>query len=373
MGNRIHRSADAGVRPRMRCIRRNSRRMSMSKNKLLKPICIRWCSQFPLTASQLQRKRDEFWDTAPAFEGRIEIWNALKAAAEFFERNDYEMAQAIVDGADIILPTGTLCDCYDRLGARYQLPLYVLSEPSNLLPQDESSTECASPGSAHDALNVTTSIPSHVLPAAITDTSPSVVRQPPRGSATSTPPSTCSAAGDSNSQNLSPAGCWPFCGCRRRSGGHSSNSTEFVRRPIPLLWSRLGGQSPTKCPIESNSPPSVKSTSIPLHLRLSTGEDHILDLSNERMTILEAKRLLAARTHWPEQRQRWFACGHLLPNRARLCDCHIPEGFIVQVVVHSPFDPESRWANRVSLPDLPSTALSPTNPLVASVTNEAVS
>ncbi|OON14097.1 hypothetical protein X801_10112 [Opisthorchis viverrini] len=81
-------------------------RMSMTKNKPLKHVSIQWSSQFPLTAGQLQRKREEFWDTAPAFEGRIEIWNALKAAADFLERNDYEMAQAILDGADIILPTG---------------------------------------------------------------------------------------------------------------------------------------------------------------------------------------------------------------------------------------------------------------------------
>ena len=27
---------------------------------------------------QLKRKRDEFWDTAPAFEGKVEIWAALK-------------------------------------------------------------------------------------------------------------------------------------------------------------------------------------------------------------------------------------------------------------------------------------------------------
>ncbi|KER27048.1 hypothetical protein T265_05814 [Opisthorchis viverrini] len=71
--------------------------VSMTKNKPLKHVSIQWSSQFPLTAGQLQRKREEFWDTAPAFEGRIEIWNALKAAADFLERNDYEMAQAILD------------------------------------------------------------------------------------------------------------------------------------------------------------------------------------------------------------------------------------------------------------------------------------
>lgn len=57
--------------------------------------------------SQLRSKRDEFWDTAPAFEGRKEIWDALKAAAYAAETNDFTLAQAIIDGANISLPNGT--------------------------------------------------------------------------------------------------------------------------------------------------------------------------------------------------------------------------------------------------------------------------
>lgn len=59
-----------------------------------------------MTEGQLRSKRDEFWDTAPAFEGRKEIWDALKAAAVALECNDPELAQAIVDGANITLPHG---------------------------------------------------------------------------------------------------------------------------------------------------------------------------------------------------------------------------------------------------------------------------
>lgn len=59
-----------------------------------------------MTDGQLRSKRDEFWDTAPAFEGRKEIWDALKAAAHAFESNDHELAQAIIDGANITLPHG---------------------------------------------------------------------------------------------------------------------------------------------------------------------------------------------------------------------------------------------------------------------------
>ena len=39
---------------------------------------------------------------------------------------------------------GTLLDCYDELGARYQLPVYVLSLPTNLVDEASSHTDAAS-------------------------------------------------------------------------------------------------------------------------------------------------------------------------------------------------------------------------------------
>ena len=35
--------------------------------------------------------------------------------------------------------TGTLLDCYDELGNRYQLPVYVLSAPTNLIEDNSES------------------------------------------------------------------------------------------------------------------------------------------------------------------------------------------------------------------------------------------
>lgn len=60
----------------------------------------------PLTIGQLRSKRDEFWDTAPAFEGRKEIWDALRAATVAAESMDFELSQAILDGASITVPNG---------------------------------------------------------------------------------------------------------------------------------------------------------------------------------------------------------------------------------------------------------------------------
>ncbi|XP_036591099.1 ubiquitin domain-containing protein 1 isoform X1 [Trichosurus vulpecula] len=108
-------------------------RKRAGRNEPLKKERPKWKSDYPMTDGQLRSKRDEFWDTAPAFEGRKEIWDALKAAAFAVEANDHELAQAILDGASITLPHGSLSECYDELGNRYQLPVYCLAPPVNLL------------------------------------------------------------------------------------------------------------------------------------------------------------------------------------------------------------------------------------------------
>lgn len=77
--------------------------VTVGRNQPLKKERPSWTSEVPLTEGQLRSKRDEFWETAPAFEGRREIWDALRAAAE---TDDHTLAQAIVDGANITIPTG---------------------------------------------------------------------------------------------------------------------------------------------------------------------------------------------------------------------------------------------------------------------------
>ncbi|NWZ22418.1 UBTD1 protein, partial [Asarcornis scutulata] len=117
------------------------------RNEPLKKERPKWKSDYPMTDGQLRSKRDEFWDTAPAFEGRKEIWDALKAAAYAVEANDHSLAQAILDGASITLPHGSLTECYDELGNRYQLPVYCLAPPVNLILErgEEEVAEVAEP------------------------------------------------------------------------------------------------------------------------------------------------------------------------------------------------------------------------------------
>ncbi|XP_054611163.1 ubiquitin domain-containing protein 2 [Dunckerocampus dactyliophorus] len=109
--------------------------VTLGRNQPLKRERPKWKSDYPMTEGQLRSKRDEFWDTAPAFEGRKEIWDALRAAASAFESHDHQLAQAILDGASITLPHGALTECYDELGNRYQLPVYCLSPPVNMIEE----------------------------------------------------------------------------------------------------------------------------------------------------------------------------------------------------------------------------------------------
>lgn len=111
-----------------------SQGVSIGRNQPLSREKQEWAADIPMTEGQLRGKRDEFWETAPAFEGRTEIWDALKAASE---QEDLVMAQAIVDSANISLPTGSLTEAYDELGNNYKVPLYCINKPTNLIKNED--------------------------------------------------------------------------------------------------------------------------------------------------------------------------------------------------------------------------------------------
>jgi len=93
--------------------------------KLTKP---RWKSQERLTKAGLEEKRVVFWDTQPHYGGNKVIWDALKAAVEA----DLPTACLIVESAGIIVAEEDMSVCYDERGSRYDLPVFVLSDPDNL-------------------------------------------------------------------------------------------------------------------------------------------------------------------------------------------------------------------------------------------------
>ncbi|KAJ1734090.1 hypothetical protein LPJ61_001247, partial [Coemansia biformis] len=96
---------------------------------------VRWESEQPTTQQSLQRQRDEFWETAAVYEGRSEIWQALRLACE---SDDQQLAQTIVESVGVTVPTGRVTDgAYDERGACYVIPQYCLSAPTNLVAAGE--------------------------------------------------------------------------------------------------------------------------------------------------------------------------------------------------------------------------------------------
>mmetsp|Transcript_13517 Transcript_13517/g.40874 ORF Transcript_13517/g.40874 Transcript_13517/m.40874 type:complete len:129 (-) Transcript_13517:536-922(-) len=97
----------------------------------------KWKSTEPLTRLQLDRMREEFWETSPHYGGDRVIWDALKGAAEA----DPETRRLIVESAGIVVGPPDLTVCYDERGAKYELPPMVWSDPTNGLVPDPSSAQ----------------------------------------------------------------------------------------------------------------------------------------------------------------------------------------------------------------------------------------
>merc|ERR1712187_622420 len=83
----------------------------------------RWTSETAITRGALNSKRDEFWETAPKYEGKKEVWDALKAASGAMESGDFDMAKVIIETAGIKVTNGSLSETFDEFGHKYQLPL----------------------------------------------------------------------------------------------------------------------------------------------------------------------------------------------------------------------------------------------------------
>jgi len=130
----------------------------------------------PLTRAQLDRLRDEFFETRT--EGHLEIWTAIRAASHAQEAGDDELAYAIITAVGILpaevgpageglgerIPfaeqpldrlLGMICGCcfpaftryrtlervYDQRGFLYETPKECIATPSNVLPDE--STEAS--------------------------------------------------------------------------------------------------------------------------------------------------------------------------------------------------------------------------------------
>ena len=95
-----------------------------------------WTAKRQWTRSELDRERQDFFDTRVT--GHAEIWASLKVVVGLLGDGDITTAQSILDAAAITVPTGDLKNgAYDEAGNLYQLPGHIISDPQNLVPEQE--------------------------------------------------------------------------------------------------------------------------------------------------------------------------------------------------------------------------------------------
>lgn len=232
-----------------------------------------------MTDGQLRSKRDEFWDTAPAFEGRKEIWDALKAAAYAVEANDHSLAQAILDGASITLPHG------EGVAARGAAGMSAPHRGAELGGR---------------------------------------FREP--GGVTGTP---------HGAQSLSPLSPGSLTECYDELGNRYQLPVYCLAPPVNLILER--GEEEAAEPAEPL--PSAR-REFALKVRLSTGKDLRLSASMGD-TIGQLKKQLQAQEGIELAWQRWFFSGKLLTDRTRLQETKIQKDFVVQVIVNQPLPPRN--------------------------------
>ena len=78
----------------------------------------------------MAKKIEEFWETR--VQGDPNQWGALKAACEAADSGKayLDTAEAIVKASGLTMHQGYIMVCYDELGFKYELPPFVINEPT---------------------------------------------------------------------------------------------------------------------------------------------------------------------------------------------------------------------------------------------------
>ena len=66
--------------------------------------------------------------------GHRDVWETLKVVVELLADGDVQLAQSVVDAAEIVVPTGDLKNgAYDNRGNLYQMPEHIICDPVNVI------------------------------------------------------------------------------------------------------------------------------------------------------------------------------------------------------------------------------------------------
>ena len=195
----------------------------------------------------------------------------------------------VLNCANVSLPHGTLLDCYDELGTRYQLPIYVLSSPTNLIDSEQSSVD-----SRADNQSGASDIDLVALAAADRERD----------------------FGDHHSSNSSPLSATTHIG---RSTSKSSTSHRTGGNPIvrEIKKHRRKQKSHTHANHDSgNESPSAgdrAAAAIPVKFRLSNGKEHRLYCEqHEKMRQIKRRLAMLENGAIDSQTQRFFFGGKQL-------------------------------------------------------------
>ncbi|KAJ2899795.1 hypothetical protein GGI21_004783 [Coemansia aciculifera] len=280
-----------------------------------------------MTLADLMRQRDEFWDTAAVYEGRAEIWQALRLACE---SDDAQLAAAILESVGVSVPTGRIADgAYDELGACYDIPQYCLCAPVNLAVASIESDEAAGRSYARrvqgDEGALAQSPPPPVaLARESVDSGQSIVAgHHPASAAVPYPIAQSSAPG------MSPS---------LYTVGGAKFAATSVQSPTSIADSDAVSLASSSAPLQSQSAPLVVEGPLhPLRIRLCVGKDAQVNISTDS-TIAQIERLLRNANHIPQTTNRvlFFYLGHLLaPSAAPLRDLRLPKAAIIQAFYSS--------------------------------------
>ena len=230
------------------------------------------------------------------FTGKPEIWSALKAAVDACEAQNFQLAQAIIDSANIILPNGLLNDCYDELGNRYQLPIYVIAKPLQIGSRTTNGGD-----SKFDKDSLSGADESVVTQATKSDKK----KKSNRGSGSS---------GFKFKKSKK---------CGRKSDKKHSNDDEVVDDE----------QQPPDAPLEE--------ASFPIKLRLSTHSDE----NDVKFDVFPSQRVLELKAKVKEAfsiepvDQKMYFGGKQLHDKDRLKAYRLKENIVVQVIVNQSAQP----------------------------------